>query len=173
MRGVSQIVIPSEVFTNDQRKLSTMDCGLHQPVENLQSDEVTELNKTVDDYTIQMEIAHDRHDAEDVVYYASLIAIKKILQAQRRRDHQHNQKYKEMIRQLKSNWEASSQKSEFINNHDLDTLTRTLNAFAVMLETNDAAPHQWISVLMQSFDPIGSSYFILRRHHDELGHCPD
>ncbi|KNC83263.1 hypothetical protein SARC_04479 [Sphaeroforma arctica JP610] len=147
--------------------------ALHQPEEDFNSDEVIELNKSVDEYTRQMEIAHKEHRDADVSYYASIIAIKQkridqLLQARRGQDLQDNQKYKRQISRLKSNWDANSKQVEFINNHDLATLTHKLNAFTVMLETNDNAPQQWISALMQSFDPAGTSYLILQRHQHEL-----
>ncbi|KNC81216.1 hypothetical protein SARC_06444 [Sphaeroforma arctica JP610] len=76
-----------------------------------------------------------------------------------------------MISKHTSNWDTNSQKSEFINNHDLETLSRSLNAFPVMLETNDIALQQWISALIQSFNPEGIGYQILQKHLDELDRC--
>ncbi|KNC81801.1 hypothetical protein SARC_05897 [Sphaeroforma arctica JP610] len=193
-------IIPTTIQGADHRKASTMDFTrgnkhsskrvndvelnrldrtvLHQPAEDFHSDEVTELNKSVDDYTIKIEIAHDEHRADDVSYFAIMIAIKQkridqLLQAQRGQDHRYNQKYKGQISRLESNWDANSKQVEFMNNHDLDTLTRTLNAFPVVLETNDIAPQQWISALMQSFDSTGTSYLILQRHQHELDTCRD
>ncbi|KNC83234.1 hypothetical protein SARC_04512 [Sphaeroforma arctica JP610] len=50
--------------------------AINQTSEDFHSDEVTELNKSVDDYTIKMEIAHDAHHTDDVSYFAKMIAIK-------------------------------------------------------------------------------------------------
>ncbi|KNC80297.1 hypothetical protein SARC_07345 [Sphaeroforma arctica JP610] len=102
--------------------------AVHQPAEDFLSDEVAELNKAVDFYTKDIEIAHGEHREEDVSYYANITAIKQkridqLLQAQRGQDHRDNQKYKGQISRLKSNWDANSKQVKFINNHDLDTLT--------------------------------------------------
>ncbi|KNC78416.1 hypothetical protein SARC_09150 [Sphaeroforma arctica JP610] len=167
-----KIIIPTTIQGTVHRKVSTMDftrgnkpprkrinevkfnrfdrTALHQPAEDFHSDEVTELKNSVDDYMIKMDIAHDQKNEADITYYANRIAnqqkrIDQLLQAQRGQDHRDNQKYKGQISRLKSNWDASSKQVEFINNHDLDTLTHTLNALTVMLETIDIAPQQWIS----------------------------
>ncbi|KNC86391.1 hypothetical protein SARC_01486 [Sphaeroforma arctica JP610] len=148
-----KIIIPKTIQGTEHRRASTMDftrgsrtprtrinevefnrfdrTALHQPAEDFHSDEVTELNKSVNDYTRKMEIAHEEHRGEDVSYYANMIAIKQkridqLLQAQRGQDHRNNHKYKGLISLLKSNWDANSKQVEFINNHDHDhdTLTR-------------------------------------------------
>ncbi|KNC81759.1 hypothetical protein SARC_05929 [Sphaeroforma arctica JP610] len=144
---VIQTQVPPEIRT-EHRKASTMDftrvnkhprrrvnddefnrfynTALHQPAKDFYSDEVTELNKAGDDYTINMEIAHAEHRTDDVSYFANMIATKQkhidqLLQAQREQDHRDNQKYKGQISRLKSNWDANSKQVEFIKIHDLDT----------------------------------------------------